>query len=62
MINRKKILLEVGEILDTYCTECLVKQTLRKDFGKTHAQSFCISGCTVGAEIKKLGDQLVERK
>ncbi|WP_442853668.1 zinc-finger domain-containing protein [Bacillus sp. CHD6a] len=62
MMNRKKILLEVGEILDTYCTECLVKQTLRKDYGKTHAQAFCINECTVGAEIKKLGDQLVERK
>lgn len=61
MINRKKILMEVGEILDKYCTECLVKQTLRKDYGKNHAQSFCINGCTVGAEIKTLGDQLVHR-
>lgn len=61
MINRKKILMEVGEILDTYCTECLVKQTLRKDYGKNHAQSFCINDCTVGAEIKILGDQLVHR-
>nr|WP_230505523.1 zinc-finger domain-containing protein [Sutcliffiella rhizosphaerae] len=61
-MNRKKILMEVGEILDTYCTECLVKQTLRKDYGKTNAQSFCINECTVGAEIKRLGDQLLERK
>ncbi|WP_239582719.1 zinc-finger domain-containing protein [Bacillus tianshenii] len=61
MINRKKILMEVGEILDTYCTECLVKQALRKDYGKNQAQSFCINECTVGAEIKILGDQLVHR-
>jgi hypothetical protein len=53
--------MEVGEILDKYCTECLVKQTLRKDYGKNHAQSFCINECTVGAEIKILGDQLVHR-
>lgn len=62
MINRKKILMEVGEILDTYCTECLVKQALRKDYGKNQAQSFCINECTVGAEIKILGDQLVHRR
>ncbi|MCA1321167.1 zinc-finger domain-containing protein [Bacillus tianshenii] len=60
-MNRKKILMEVGEILDTYCTECLVKQALRKDYGKNQAQSFCINECTVGAEIKILGDQLVHR-
>lgn len=61
LINRKKILMEVGEILDKYCTECLVKQALRKDYGKNNAQSFCINECTVGSEIKTLGDQLVHR-
>lgn len=50
--------MEVGEILDTFCHECLVKQTLRKESGKKFAQSFCINECTVGQDIKRLGEQL----
>ncbi|WP_096154338.1 MULTISPECIES: zinc-finger domain-containing protein [Bacillus] len=57
-MSRKKILMEVGEILDTFCHECLVKKTLRKEMGKKYAQSFCIKECTVGQDIKRLGEQL----
>ncbi|AZB43272.1 zinc-finger domain-containing protein [Bacillus sp. FJAT-42376] len=58
MNNRKQKLDEIGELLDTYCVDCLLKQHFRKEYGKTHAHSFCISQCTVGLKLKELGEKL----
>ncbi|WP_066099115.1 MULTISPECIES: zinc-finger domain-containing protein [Bacillaceae] len=57
-MNRKQKLDEIGELLDTYCVDCLLKQHFRKEYGKTFAHSFCISQCTVGLKLKELGEKL----
>ncbi|MFT4414141.1 zinc-finger domain-containing protein [Fredinandcohnia humi] len=57
-MDRKKLLLEVGEVLDTYCQDCFVKEFFRKERGKRYAQSFCIKNCTVGEKLKEYGRKL----
>jgi len=59
--ERKEILTKLNELQDFYCDGCLVKSTLRKDYGKTYAQSFCINQCTVGERIKQYGEKLNEK-
>ncbi|MFC4322744.1 zinc-finger domain-containing protein [Litchfieldia salsa] len=57
-MNRKKLIEEVGEILDTYCKDCFLKAQNRKEFGKAYAQTFCINKCTVGETLKEYGKRL----
>ncbi|MCI2254741.1 zinc-finger domain-containing protein [Domibacillus sp. 8LH] len=57
-MNRTELLLEVEELLNTYCKDCLVKNTLRKERGKTAAHKFCITQCTIGEKLKQYGDKL----
>ncbi|QQZ11086.1 zinc-finger domain-containing protein [Heyndrickxia vini] len=57
-MERSKLLLEINGILSTYCGDCLVKSTLRKEYNKTYAHQFCIQKCTVGEQLKELGKQL----
>ncbi|MDQ0213622.1 hypothetical protein J2S13_000016 [Oikeobacillus pervagus] len=57
-MKRKQLFLEVEEIMETYCVDCLVKETLRKEKGKTSAHRFCITQCTVGDKLKKYGKKL----
>ncbi|KIL44148.1 zinc-finger domain-containing protein [Jeotgalibacillus soli] len=57
-MERRKVIDEVEELLNTYCKDCLVKKQLRADYGKTHAHSFCIQQCTVGEKIQKYGKYL----
>ncbi|MCH1627353.1 zinc-finger domain-containing protein [Ferdinandcohnia quinoae] len=57
-MKRRKLILEVGEVLDTYCQDCFVKDYFRKEYGKRYAQSFCIEKCTVGEKLKEYGKQL----
>ena len=57
-MNDKKIRMEVGEILDTYCKDCFLQAYFRKELGKKKAQTFCIKQCTVGQKLKAYGDQL----
>ncbi|AKP47511.1 MULTISPECIES: zinc-finger domain-containing protein [Bacillus] len=57
-MDRKQLLEEVDELLQTYCRGCLVKSTLRKEYGKTRAHRFCIRECTVGEKLKEYGRRL----
>lgn len=57
-MSRIDVLLEVEEILETYCKDCLVKATLRKEKGKLSAHKFCITECTVGEKLKQYGELL----
>ncbi|MBL5767054.1 zinc-finger domain-containing protein [Heyndrickxia sporothermodurans] len=57
-MERSKLLLEINELLSTYCGDCLVKAALRKEYHKTYAHQFCIQKCTVGEQLKELGKQL----
>ncbi|MBD8068145.1 zinc-finger domain-containing protein [Bacillus sp. PS06] len=57
-MERKKIIEEVGEILDTYCNDCFLKTHNRKEYGKSYAQVFCIKKCTVGETLREYGRKL----
>lgn len=49
---------EIDYLLDTYCEDCFIKSLLRKEKGKSVAHNFCIYTCTVGEEIRELGEKL----
>ncbi|TWT01004.1 zinc-finger domain-containing protein [Planomicrobium sp. CPCC 101079] len=57
-MNKLSIMNEIDEMLDTYCEGCFVKRQIRKDHGKTAAHRFCISECTVGSQLRFLGEEL----
>ncbi|USK58562.1 zinc-finger domain-containing protein [Peribacillus asahii] len=56
-MNRKKIYEEVEEML-SFCEGCFVQKHFRKENGRTFAHQFCLSQCTVGEKLKKLGQEL----
>jgi len=56
-MNRKKIYEEVEEML-SFCDGCFVQKHFRKEKGRTFAHQFCLSQCTVGEKLKKLGQEL----
>ncbi|PWA13270.1 zinc-finger domain-containing protein [Pueribacillus theae] len=60
-MQRKQVICKVNDILDTYCTDCFLKQFLRQTYGKNHAQRFCIRECSVGEELQKYGDKLLKK-
>lgn len=57
-MKKVSIINEIDDMLSTYCEGCFVKAQLRKDGGKTAAHRFCISECTVGTQLKFLGQEL----
>jgi hypothetical protein len=60
-MERQNVMMEISQILDTYCNDCFVRDHLRKTYGKNYAQRFCIQICSVGQELKKCGKQLVNK-
>lgn len=58
MIHRTEIMGEIDQILDKYCRDCLLKKTLNRERGKTAAHRFCISECTIGDQLKFLGNEM----
>lgn len=48
----------IDELMNTYCKSCLLKHHIRKSEGKTQAHHFCINECSIGKEIKQLGNEL----
>lgn len=54
------IVQDIDELNEKYCEGCFVKQQLRKDHGKTLAHRFCIQSCTVGEQLKFLGEELLK--
>lgn len=59
LAKRKEILAKLNDIQSMYCEGCFIKSTFRKEVGKTYAQSFCITHCTVGEMIKQYGEMLL---
>ncbi|MEQ2528586.1 zinc-finger domain-containing protein [Robertmurraya yapensis] len=57
-MNRKQVLMEVEEMLNSYCKGCFLHKYHKKEIGRTYAHKFCISQCTVGQKIKMIGDKL----
>jgi hypothetical protein len=58
LMEKMSVMNEIDEILDTYCDGCFLKQQFSKDNGKTSAHKFCISNCTVGEQLKLLGEKM----
>ncbi|MDQ0162799.1 hypothetical protein J2S06_001876 [Bacillus alveayuensis] len=58
-MDKKQVIEQITELMDTYCIDCFLKKHFRKEFGKTYAHSFCINQCTVGQKIKEFGSQLL---
>ena len=44
--------------MNTYCYQCPLKSHNRKTEGKTQAHHFCINECSVGKQIKQIGNEL----
>ncbi|USK32236.1 zinc-finger domain-containing protein [Bacillus sp. F19] len=57
-MEKKQVVCEIDQLLDAYCTDCLLKKLFRKEYGKKVAHSFCIEECTVGQKIKEYGKKL----
>ncbi len=57
-MDKTMVMTEIDTILDTYCEGCFLKSQLAKDKGKTAAHRFCISGCTIGDQLKFLGKEM----
>ncbi|HCX0010837.1 TPA: zinc-finger domain-containing protein, partial [Staphylococcus aureus] len=49
---------KIDNLMNTYCNQCPIKTRLRKLEGKTKAHHFCINECSIGKEIKQLGNEL----
>lgn len=56
--SEKAALAQIDHLMNTYCDDCLLKAHIRKTQGKTQARHFCISECSVGKQIKQLGNEL----
>ncbi|WP_081415266.1 zinc-finger domain-containing protein [Ectobacillus panaciterrae] len=57
-MNRKQLISQVHDLIETYCAGCFVNSHFRKEHGKSYAQSFCIKQCTVGEKLKEYGKKL----
>ncbi len=58
MLDRAHIMEEIDGVMDRYCDNCLVKKALNQERGKTAAHRFCIEECTIGDQLKFLGDEM----
>ncbi|MED1673947.1 zinc-finger domain-containing protein [Pallidibacillus thermolactis] len=54
----KQLLDDLDTLLKNYCDGCFLARHFRKEKGKRYAHNFCIHECTVGLEIKKIGERL----
>ncbi|MFJ7933496.1 zinc-finger domain-containing protein [Sporosarcina sp. NPDC096371] len=57
-MNKTTIMGEIDEILVTYCEDCFLKKQLSKEKGKTGAHRFCIKICTIGEQLRFLGQEM----
>ncbi|AQQ53542.1 zinc-finger domain-containing protein [Planococcus lenghuensis] len=57
-MNKRSIINEIDEMIETYCDGCFLKKQLREDKGKRAAHKFCIESCTVGQQLQFLGREL----
>ncbi|MER2088455.1 MAG: zinc-finger domain-containing protein [Sporosarcina sp.] len=57
-MNKTTVMNEINGIMDTYCEGCFLKTQLSKDKGKTGSHKFCITTCTIGEQLKFLGQEM----
>ncbi|MCJ7839512.1 zinc-finger domain-containing protein [Lederbergia sp. NSJ-179] len=57
-MQRRDILKEMDYVMETYCEDCFLRHHFRRTYGKTYAHRFCIQHCTVGENLKKIGQTL----
>lgn len=57
-MDKLTVMQEIDDVLDTYCEGCFIKRQQSKEFGKTGAHQFCISICTIGDQLKFLGNEM----
>ncbi len=60
-MNRKEIYDRVEDLMNTYCNECFLYKYHRAEKGRNYAHRFCITKCTVGAQIKGYGKKLLKQ-
>lgn len=60
MLNHQQIVDEIDATNEKYCEGCFVKAQLRKDRGKQGAHLFCIETCTIGEQLRFLGQELLK--
>ena len=56
--SEEKAINKIDELMNTYCYQCPLKAHNRKTQGKTQAHHFCINECSVGKQIKQIGNEL----
>lgn len=56
----KRIMLfdEVDRTLRDYCEDCFLYRTHRKEQGRTYAHKFCLTHCTIGQQLKTIGNKI----
>ncbi|HWL23996.1 MAG TPA: zinc-finger domain-containing protein [Ureibacillus sp.] len=59
-MNKNTVIKDIDEITDTYCNDCPIKRELRGSRGKSGAHRFCIEQCSVGAQLRFLGNELMK--
>lgn len=57
-MERIDVMHDIDTIMDKYCDGCFLKKALAKERGKTAAHRFCIKGCTVGDQLRFLGNEM----
>lgn len=58
MLDRTQMMREIDDVMDRYCEDCLVKKALMKERGKAGAHRFCIETCTIGEQLRFLGNEM----
>ena len=56
--TEKEAIAAIDKLMNTYCHQCLLKSHIKHTQGKTQAHHFCINECSIGKEIKQLGNEL----
>ena len=57
-LKREVVFTEIEKLMIDYCQDCFLYKHNREEKGRCSAHRFCITNCTVGEEIKKLGSKL----
>lgn len=61
-LERKLLLQQVEQTLDTYCSGCFLYHTHKKEFSRAYAHQFCLSSCTIGEQLRVIGEKLTIEK
>lgn len=60
LMDKVTVMKDIDSLTDTYCDDCLVRQELRQQRGKSGAHRFCIEHCSVGQQLQFLGQELMK--